>query len=136
MAAPIDLRNDFDSVSLRRLAKRTRDATQKEFLIQIVQEDLPMSDHYWLSETQLDRLKPFFPRSHGVPTCRLLAFRNTARPPMGLKPFFATLVPPSIRPVGTWRSNVSSWRCRHDRRSQFMRDNWLSNRILAALFTC
>ena len=28
MAAPIDLRNDFDSVSLRRLAKRTRDATQ------------------------------------------------------------------------------------------------------------
>ena len=26
MAAPIDLRNDFDSVSLRRLAKRTRDA--------------------------------------------------------------------------------------------------------------
>ena len=26
-----------------------------------------MSDHYWLSETQLDRLKPFFPRSHGVP---------------------------------------------------------------------
>ena len=27
MAAPIDLRNDFDSVSLRRLAKRTRDAT-------------------------------------------------------------------------------------------------------------
>ena len=29
MAAPIDLRNDFDSVSLRRLAKRTRDATQR-----------------------------------------------------------------------------------------------------------
>ena len=28
MAAPIDLRNDFDSVSLRRLAKRTRDATR------------------------------------------------------------------------------------------------------------
>ena len=27
MAAPIDLRNDFDSVSLRRLAKRTRGAT-------------------------------------------------------------------------------------------------------------
>ena len=27
MAAPIDLRNDFDSVSLRRLAKRTRDAS-------------------------------------------------------------------------------------------------------------
>ncbi len=26
-----------------------------------------MSDHYWLSETQLERIKPYFPRSHGVP---------------------------------------------------------------------
>ena len=33
MAAPIDLRNDFDSVSLRRLAKRTRDATQSRRLL-------------------------------------------------------------------------------------------------------
>ena len=32
MAAPIDLRSDFDSVSLRRLAKRTRDATQSRRL--------------------------------------------------------------------------------------------------------
>ena len=28
MAAPIDLRDDFDSASLRRFAKTTRDATQ------------------------------------------------------------------------------------------------------------
>ena len=33
MAAPIVLRNDFDSVSLRRLAKRTRDATQSRRLL-------------------------------------------------------------------------------------------------------
>ena len=26
-----------------------------------------MTDHYWLSEKQLNRLKPYFPRSHGVP---------------------------------------------------------------------
>ena len=26
-----------------------------------------MSDHYWLSEAQLNRIKPYFPRSHGVP---------------------------------------------------------------------
>ena len=32
-----------------------------------MQEDLQMSDHYWLSETQIERIKPYFPRSHGVP---------------------------------------------------------------------
>lgn len=26
-----------------------------------------MSDHYWLSEAQLERIKPYFPRSHGRP---------------------------------------------------------------------
>ncbi len=26
-----------------------------------------MTDHYWLSEKQLNRIKPYFPRSHGVP---------------------------------------------------------------------
>jgi len=26
-----------------------------------------MSDHYWISEAQLERIKPHFPRSHGVP---------------------------------------------------------------------
>jgi len=26
-----------------------------------------MSDHYWLTEAQIERLKPYFPRSHGVP---------------------------------------------------------------------
>jgi len=31
------------------------------------QEDLHMTDHYWLSEKQLNRIKPYFPRSHGVP---------------------------------------------------------------------
>ncbi len=24
-----------------------------------------MSDHYWLSEAEIDRMKPYFPRSHG-----------------------------------------------------------------------
>jgi putative transposase len=31
------------------------------------QEDLPMSDNYWLSEIQIERIKPYFPRSHGRP---------------------------------------------------------------------
>ena len=39
MAAPIDLRNDFDSVSLRRLAKRTRDATQSRRLLALADYD-------------------------------------------------------------------------------------------------
>ena len=26
-----------------------------------------MSDHYWLTETQLDSIRPYFPRSHGRP---------------------------------------------------------------------
>ena len=37
MAAPIDLRSDFDSVSLRRLAKRTRDATQSRRLLALAE---------------------------------------------------------------------------------------------------
>jgi len=36
------------------------------FLIHFGQENLPMSDHYWLTEAQIERLKPYFPRSHGV----------------------------------------------------------------------
>lgn len=31
------------------------------------QEELPMSDHYWLTEAQLERIRPYFPRSHGRP---------------------------------------------------------------------
>ena len=26
-----------------------------------------MSDHFWLSEAQLERIEPYFPLSHGVP---------------------------------------------------------------------
>ena len=37
MAAPIDLRNDFDCVSLRCLAKRTRDATQSRRLLALAE---------------------------------------------------------------------------------------------------
>jgi transposase len=37
MAAPIDLRNDFDSASLRRLAKTTRDATQSRRLLALAE---------------------------------------------------------------------------------------------------
>jgi len=33
----------------------------------LAQEDLHMTDHYWLSETQIERIKPYFPLSHGVP---------------------------------------------------------------------
>ena len=40
MAAPIDLRNDFDSVSLRRLAKRTRDATQSRRLLALARSTM------------------------------------------------------------------------------------------------
>ena len=35
-----------------------------------------MSDHYWLLEIQIERIKPYFPRSHGVPRvddCRVLS---------------------------------------------------------------
>ena len=42
MAAPIDLRNDFDSVSLRRLAKRTRDATQSRRLLALAEVYFPI----------------------------------------------------------------------------------------------
>jgi transposase len=31
------------------------------------QEELPMSDQYLLTETQLERIRPYFPRSHGKP---------------------------------------------------------------------
>jgi len=37
MAAPINLRNDFDSASLRRLAKATRDATQSRRLLALAE---------------------------------------------------------------------------------------------------
>src|SRR5713101_8962573 len=36
-------------------------------MIQPLQEALPMSDRYWLSEAQLERIKPYFPRPHGRP---------------------------------------------------------------------
>lgn len=36
-------------------------------MIQIVQEELYMSDHYWLSVAQVERIKPYFQLSHGVP---------------------------------------------------------------------
>ena len=26
-----------------------------------------MNDHFWLTQTQLDRIKPYFPLSHGIP---------------------------------------------------------------------
>ena len=26
-----------------------------------------MNDHYWMTQAQLDRIKPYFPLSHGVP---------------------------------------------------------------------
>jgi transposase len=28
---------------------------------------VPMSDLFWLTDAQMERLKPFFPLSHGVP---------------------------------------------------------------------
>jgi hypothetical protein len=37
MAAPIDLRDDFDSASLRRLAKTTRNATQSRRLLALAE---------------------------------------------------------------------------------------------------
>ncbi|MPZ09492.1 MAG: transposase [Kiloniellaceae bacterium] len=30
-------------------------------------DDLPLSDRYWLSGTRFERIRPPFPRSHGVP---------------------------------------------------------------------
>jgi hypothetical protein len=36
-------------------------------MIQVGQEDPLMSDQYLLSEAQLERIKPYFPLSHGRP---------------------------------------------------------------------
>jgi putative transposase len=36
-------------------------------MIQAGQEDLPMSDQFWLTKDQLKRIEPFFPRSRGIP---------------------------------------------------------------------
>jgi putative transposase len=38
-----------------------------QLLMQSMQEDPLMSDHYWLSETQIERRKSYFPCSQGVP---------------------------------------------------------------------
>jgi putative transposase len=37
------------------------------FSFQGWQENLPMSDYFWLREAQFERIKPYFPLSHGVP---------------------------------------------------------------------
>jgi transposase len=37
------------------------------FSLQGWQENLPMSDYFWLREAQFERIKPYFPLSHGVP---------------------------------------------------------------------
>jgi transposase len=37
------------------------------FPLQGWQENLPMSDYFWLREAQFERIKPYFPLSHGVP---------------------------------------------------------------------
>jgi hypothetical protein len=36
-------------------------------VIQAPQEDLPMSDQFWLTKAQLKRIEPFFPRTRGMP---------------------------------------------------------------------
>jgi transposase len=36
-------------------------------VIQVRQEDLPMSDQFWLTKAQLKHLEPFFPRTRGIP---------------------------------------------------------------------
>jgi len=56
-------------------------------VIQAGQEDLPMSDHFWLTEAQLKRIEPYFPLSHGVPrvddrrvlSCMIHVIRNGLR---------------------------------------------------------
>jgi putative transposase len=36
-------------------------------VIQVRQEDLPMSDQFWLTKAQLKHLEPFFPQTRGIP---------------------------------------------------------------------
>jgi len=36
-------------------------------MIQTRQEDLPMSDQFWLTKAQLKRIEPFFPRTRCIP---------------------------------------------------------------------
>jgi putative transposase len=36
-------------------------------MIQMRQEDLPMSDQFSLTKAQLKRIEPFFPRARGIP---------------------------------------------------------------------
>jgi len=38
-------------------------------VIQARQEDLPMSDQFWLTKAQLKRIEPFFARTRGLPAC-------------------------------------------------------------------
>jgi putative transposase len=45
-------------------------------VIQARQEDLPMSDQFWLTEAQLKRIAPYFPKPRGVPRvddCRVVS---------------------------------------------------------------
>jgi putative transposase len=38
-----------------------------DIVIQAPQEDLPMSDQFWLTKAQLKRIEAFFPRTPGIP---------------------------------------------------------------------
>jgi transposase len=52
-----------------RMRRRSNECSQDVRFVRmpVGQEDPPMSDQYWLSEAQLERIKPYFPRSHGRP---------------------------------------------------------------------
>jgi transposase len=47
--------------------RRETDSIRHVIMIQVRQEDLSMSDQFWLTETQLKRIEPYFPKSRGVP---------------------------------------------------------------------
>jgi hypothetical protein len=43
------------------------DSIRRDIVIQARQEHLPMSDQFWLTKAQLERIEPFFPRTRGIP---------------------------------------------------------------------
>ena len=46
-----------------------------------LREETRMSDLFWLTNEQIERLRPFFPKSHGKPRVRLGGMLGTARWP-------------------------------------------------------
>ena len=109
MAAPIDLRNDFDSVSLRRLAKRTRDATQSRRLLALArstwwQQDGCVADRRRRSANRNSRLGAALQRPR---TGRAGRWEEHRAHPRSSTPITAAHLRRLLRPARSRRSTAS-----------------------------